>query len=593
MFFHNEYTNSILSETLIAQFPNNTMFITYQEVLSIFEKHNIKIKIIKDQYAFDEYQELINEGLVDRLEKQSIPLIGFYDIQSLLIKSQNKEKDLKIDIEIDHIMIFRNRLKDGFYLNPIQCANVIDNQKQFYNKRDIFDFFMVSLIQKKQEQHNLQLQAMKGRPTKTFTQSYYTPQLQQDQFYYRDTPSLQNGLQEYLNAPKQPKEYFGYQLWETLSDRFGWNSSQLIKLSEHKDICSILDNDKNFIRSAAISLFHFDFNRSCKSLSYIENPDIEIQIIRSAISSLAQMDLQPYKAKFQGNQLDAQLIFQQKIVEFNLQTTIGFLKQHQFLRPYVELMAKFIIKEGFQQYLISNLTDGISIFDKVELWIRFLSPEQIKLLKLPKGLDEIILYGKCEKSYFALLNYIDTTNDIQLAGIVSAYMYILDYPFDVLQIFYQYLELLEWLSEDFAKCQILAEIQLLDPTKQLSQPSKLSLGCNFCKKNLGQASLEASKKTNTRRGPQQNNDAQRTIQCPICGALFSKCVICTSHFSVPNLTQRRGLPQQRQRDQIQLPLPFVWCVTCKHGGHQEHINDWFSKYKKCAVSDCKCECASI
>ena len=47
-------------------------------------------------------------------------------------------------------------------------------------------------------------------------------------------------------------------------------------------------------------------------------------------------------------------------------------------------------------------------------------------------MDEIILYGKCEKSYFALLNYIDTTNDIQLAGIVSAYMYILDYPFDVL-----------------------------------------------------------------------------------------------------------------------------------------------------------------
>ena len=55
MFFHNEYTNNILSETLLAQFPNNTMFITYQEVLSIFEKHNIKIKMIKDQYAFDEY----------------------------------------------------------------------------------------------------------------------------------------------------------------------------------------------------------------------------------------------------------------------------------------------------------------------------------------------------------------------------------------------------------------------------------------------------------------------------------------------------------------------------------------------------------
>ena len=35
---------------------------------------------------------------------------------------------------------------------------------------------------------------------------------------------------------------------------------------------------------------------------------------------------------------------------------------------------------------------------------------------------------------------------------------------------------------------------------------------------------------------------------------------------------------------------FVWCTACSHGGHLGHIQDWFSKHKKCPVDDCKCFC---
>ena len=35
----------------------------------------------------------------------------------------------------------------------------------------------------------------------------------------------------------------------------------------------------------------------------------------------------------------------------------------------------------------------------------------------------------------------------------------------------------------------------------------------------------------------------------------------------------------------QLPVEgmYLWCQVCSHGGHLDHVSDWFSKYKKCPV----------
>jgi hypothetical protein len=36
---------------------------------------------------------------------------------------------------------------------------------------------------------------------------------------------------------------------------------------------------------------------------------------------------------------------------------------------------------------------------------------------------------------------------------------------------------------------------------------------------------------------------------------------------------------------------FSWCQTCRHGGHAEHMSQWFAKHAQCPVSDCECRCA--
>ena len=38
---------------------------------------------------------------------------------------------------------------------------------------------------------------------------------------------------------------------------------------------------------------------------------------------------------------------------------------------------------------------------------------------------------------------------------------------------------------------------------------------------------------------------------------------------------------------------LIWCQTCKHGGHAQHLTEWFLNFTVCPVSDCTCECAKL
>lgn len=38
---------------------------------------------------------------------------------------------------------------------------------------------------------------------------------------------------------------------------------------------------------------------------------------------------------------------------------------------------------------------------------------------------------------------------------------------------------------------------------------------------------------------------------------------------------------------------MIWCQACKHGGHANHITEWFSKNSVCPVTECRCKCSSL
>ena len=38
---------------------------------------------------------------------------------------------------------------------------------------------------------------------------------------------------------------------------------------------------------------------------------------------------------------------------------------------------------------------------------------------------------------------------------------------------------------------------------------------------------------------------------------------------------------------------FTWCRLCRHGGHAEHLSNWFALNEKCPVAKCFCRCILI
>jgi len=35
---------------------------------------------------------------------------------------------------------------------------------------------------------------------------------------------------------------------------------------------------------------------------------------------------------------------------------------------------------------------------------------------------------------------------------------------------------------------------------------------------------------------------------------------------------------------------FTWCQLCRHGGHLNHLEEWFESHSVCPVAECHCRC---
>ncbi|KAF2358240.1 WD repeat protein mio zinc-ribbon like domain [Trinorchestia longiramus] len=111
------------------------------------------------------------------------------------------------------------------------------------------------------------------------------------------------------------------------------------------------------------------------------------------------------------------------------------------------------------------------------------------------------------------------------------------------------------------------------------------------------------------------------ISCPHCRKPLPRCALCLQHLGTPshspdihnkhhghkveknmvddapNAPHHLFIPSNTQallcENQPGLnPFPnwFTWCQTCKHGGHANHVMNWFSEHDECPVTGCTCPC---
>ncbi|KAH7107973.1 hypothetical protein BKA62DRAFT_680564 [Auriculariales sp. MPI-PUGE-AT-0066] len=122
-------------------------------------------------------------------------------------------------------------------------------------------------------------------------------------------------------------------------------------------------------------------------------------------------------------------------------------------------------------------------------------------------------------------------------------------------------------------------------------PAQLRIRCNTCKKLLDV-------------GPEARS---KGMQCPTCKKALPRCVICLLGLEVPPEDVRGTSSIGLGGPQDTVDQAFIFCQTCRHGGHASHVLEWFfgnsstdedgpgpkETHDVCAAGDCECRCADL
>lgn len=178
------------------------------------------------------------------------------------------------------------------------------------------------------------------------------------------------------------------------------------------------------------------------------------------------------------------------------------------------------------------------------------------------------------------------------------------------------------------------------------KPRQLYIQCSNCKMNINSplnndinnnhgdaASITSgSYKTNEKsslpnifaNGPNGNVSKQKKIQhkhsCPHCGTAYPRCAICLMPLGTSNLpfiingvsgnaksqgaetvdreddrniderqTTTASQPDLTSR-KLRLHEWFSFCLSCNHGMHAGHADEWFARHEICPTPGCSCKC---
>jgi len=128
----------------------------------------------------------------------------------------------------------------------------------------------------------------------------------------------------------------------------------------------------------------------------------------------------------------------------------------------------------------------------------------------------------------------------------------------------------------------LLDVSLRD---QKATPAQVFARCNFCNQPL---TLGVTAKHNPHSAPHVLSSSApkaRISSCPNCRKPLPRCSLCLLPLGCSNPTESSKFSGFSQW--------FTWCQTCRHGGHAQHMMDWFLKNNECPVSDCNCRCSKI
>lgn len=203
-------------------------------------------------------------------------------------------------------------------------------------------------------------------------------------------------------------------------------------------------------------------------------------------------------------------------------------------------------------------------------------------------LNGLLLTGASAEGINLLQSHLDMTDDVQTVSLIALRCMPIDLLNDdrVQHWISCYRDLLNvWeLWEKRAQLDITMKLIKAPPK---SSSKSVFLMCSFCAKNVSGCVQEEVRVRTT------STHVNKLSSCPSCRKPLPRCSLCLLHMGSPT----GGIASPHNAGVTNKLRPFSmwfsWCQTCRHGGHTEHLAQWFEKHTECPVTSCSCKCFAM
>ncbi|CAF0871962.1 unnamed protein product [Rotaria sp. Silwood1] len=315
-----------------------------------------------------------------------------------------------------------------------------------------------------------------------------------------------------------------------------------------------------------------------------------------------------------------------------------------FHRPYVRAMFGFILtQDGNDLQYECVLDEQLDLNDKVAFAARYLNDQRLydKLDKLAdesreKGdLQGILLTGLRQNGCELIQKYLDQTSDIRTAALLAIYV-----PEDVHQecpYVQEWIEGFRLLLDELQMWNERAEFDIYRSHVTGTTPyrrhyfdrainTNQHFSCIFCQTPLevnqgtsSQTPTIGGLSTNTTSTPTtplkvQSRASQQTMTtrssasssstypppnsdmlmvCAKCRQVLPRCSICMMSLTTYIEDASYAYEPLLDKHTLMSSQWFTWCRLCRHGGHAEHVSNWFAMNQQCPIAKCLCRCTLI
>ncbi|XP_071500318.1 GATOR2 complex protein MIOS-like [Diadema antillarum] len=285
----------------------------------------------------------------------------------------------------------------------------------------------------------------------------------------------------------------------------------------------------------------------------------------------------------------------------------------QLRSPYLRAMFGFLTTTDDRYEAVVREAE-ISIEDRVAFACVFLNDTQLvtfvqeltsKVIE-DGNLEGVLLTGLTRDGINLLQSYVDRTADVQTASLMAVQALPVDLCKDesVANWIDSYRGLLDtWrLWHERAKFDLVYQGNAKDKVAK-----QIYVTCCYCQNAISPSELAQAGKSRSMAFARGGSGQQRRPHtCYKCRKALPRCALCLMHMGTRSGESELG-PQHRhgrsdrndemsyQSDQARLKQTdfgqwFSWCQTCRHGGHADHITEWFKTHSECPVTACSCPC---